>query len=44
MLGMISYRLGRSIQWDGAKEQVLGDLEANKLLRRDYRQPWKYPV
>ncbi|MFT4692164.1 MAG: putative dehydrogenase [Limisphaerales bacterium] len=44
MLGMISYRLGRSIQWDGAKEQVLGDPEANKLLRRDYRQPWKYPV
>ena len=33
MLGMISYRLGRSLQWDGAKEQILNDKEANHLLR-----------
>ena len=43
MLGMISYRLGRSLQWDGAKEQILNDQEANHLLRRDYRKPWVYP-
>ncbi|MEC9055142.1 MAG: gfo/Idh/MocA family oxidoreductase, partial [Verrucomicrobiota bacterium] len=43
MLGMISLNLGRSIQWDGEKEQVVGDPAANKLLRRDYRKPWIYP-
>lgn len=43
LLGMLSSRLGRSIQWDGAKEKVVGDDEANRLLRREYRAPWKYP-
>ncbi len=43
LLGMLSYKLGRSIQWDGEKEEVVGDPEANKLLRRTYRGPWKYP-
>jgi hypothetical protein len=43
MLGMVSARIGRSIQWDGEKERVVGDAEANKLLKRDYRAPWKYP-
>jgi predicted dehydrogenase len=45
LLGMISARVGRSIQWDGEKERITGygDVEANKLLRRDYRSPWKYP-
>ena len=36
-------KLGRSIQWDGEKEQCINDPEANKLLRRDYRGEWKYP-
>ncbi|MBI3874584.1 MAG: gfo/Idh/MocA family oxidoreductase, partial [Verrucomicrobia bacterium] len=44
MLGMISLKLGRSINWDGAKEQIIGDAEASKLLSRDYRGPWKFPV
>ncbi|MEQ1827055.1 MAG: Gfo/Idh/MocA family oxidoreductase [Pirellula sp.] len=44
LLGMMSLKLGRSIVWDGVKERVVGDEEANKLLRRDYRGPWKYPV
>jgi len=43
LLGMLSYKLGRSIQWDGVKERVVGDPEANKLLKRDYRAPWQYP-
>jgi predicted dehydrogenase len=43
LLGMLSYKLGRSIEWDGAKETCPGDAEANKLLRREYRKPWKYP-
>ena len=44
LLGMISYKLGRSIEWDGAKEQIVGDPAANKLLRREYRKGWEYPV
>jgi predicted dehydrogenase len=44
LLGMISYKLGRSIEWDGAKERIVGDDAANKLLRREYRKGWEYPV
>ncbi|MBM3875487.1 MAG: Gfo/Idh/MocA family oxidoreductase [Verrucomicrobia bacterium] len=44
MLGMMSLKLGRSLQWDGAKEQVIGDAEANTLLSRPYRAPWQYPA
>jgi predicted dehydrogenase len=43
LLGMLSLKLGRSIEWDGEKEEVVGDPEANRLLRREYRSPWKYP-
>jgi len=44
LLGMISWRVGRSINWDGAKEQITGDAEASKLLSRPYRAPWVYPA
>ncbi|SFJ16412.1 Gfo/Idh/MocA family oxidoreductase [Planctomicrobium piriforme] len=44
LLGMLSYKLGRSIEWDGTNEQIPGDAEANKLLRRDYRGEWVYPT
>ncbi|MDF1815280.1 MAG: Gfo/Idh/MocA family oxidoreductase [Verrucomicrobiales bacterium] len=43
LLGMLSWKAGRSIQWDGEKEQILNDPEANKLLRREYRGDWEYP-
>lgn len=43
LLGMISFRLGRSLRWDGQREQILNDPEANKLMRRPYRGPWTYP-
>ena len=41
---MLSLKLGRSVAWDGEKETIPGDAEANKLLRRDYRGEWKYPT
>ena len=44
LLGMISWRVGRSLNWDGAKEQITGDAEASKLLSRPYRGPWVYPT
>jgi predicted dehydrogenase len=43
LLGMLSLKLGRSVQWDGEKEVIIGDEEANKLLSRPYRKPWEYP-
>ena len=43
LLAMISYRVGRSLEWDGAKEQIIGDPAATKLMRREYRKGWEYP-
>jgi len=43
LLGMLSLKLGRSVQWDGENEKIIGDPDANKLLRREYRKPWTYP-
>ena len=43
LLGMLSLKLGRSVEWDGENERIVGDAEANQLLRREYRQPWVYP-
>ena len=43
LLGMLSLKLGRSVRWDGEKEIIIDDTEANKLLRREYRSPLKYP-
>jgi len=42
-LGNISYRLGRSVTFDGASERFVGDDEANKLLGRKYRAPYLLP-
>jgi hypothetical protein len=43
ILANLSQQLGRSLEWDSEKEQVVGDEEANRLLRRPYRAPWKHP-
>ena len=40
ILANLSMQLGRSLTWDHAKGDVVGDAEANKLLRRPYRAPW----
>jgi predicted dehydrogenase len=40
-LAVISFRLKKKLQWDSAKEQFIDCDEANKLLFREYRKPWK---
>jgi predicted dehydrogenase len=39
-LANMSLRLGRAIQWDPDKEQVIGDKEAAAMCYRPYRTPW----
>jgi predicted dehydrogenase len=43
ILANLSMQLGRTLTWDPAKHQVVGDPEANKLLTRPYRAPWVHP-
>lgn len=44
LLGMLSLKHGKSLDWDGEKERIIGDEAANQLLRRPYRKGWDYPV
>ncbi len=43
ILANMSMQLGRSLQWDPNTHRIVGDDEANQLLRRPYRQPWVHP-
>jgi predicted dehydrogenase len=43
ILANLSQRLGRTLTWDAEHQRVVGDDEANRLLRRPYRQPWTHP-
>ena len=38
-----SMKLGRSLAWDPEKQLVVGDSEANALLRQEYRAPYTHP-
>lgn len=42
-LGNISTRLGRSLNFDPKAEHVVGDDEADRLVRREYREHWGTP-
>jgi predicted dehydrogenase len=43
-LGNISYRLGRTLSFDPEKEKFVNDPEADKMLTRDYREPFTIPT
>jgi predicted dehydrogenase len=43
ILANLSMQLGRTLVWDAQKQRVVGDNDANKLLRRPYRRPWTHP-
>lgn len=42
-LGNIATRVGRSLSFDPASERIVGDAEAESLLRREYRNHWGKP-
>jgi len=44
ILANIAMKLGRTLKWDAAQQRVVGDEEANRLLRRPYREPWVHPT
>ncbi len=43
-LGDIAMQLGRTLKWDPAREQFVGDTEADRMLSRSFRSPWRLPV
>jgi len=43
ILANVAMKLGRTLTWDAGKQRVVQDDEANRLLRRPYRQPWVHP-
>ena len=43
LLANISYRLGRELNFDPAASRFVADSEADKLLTRNYRQPFVVP-
>jgi hypothetical protein len=43
-LGMIAYHAGCRIEWDAAAESIPGNPAATRLLKREYRAPWKHPA
>ncbi len=42
-LAMISYYTGSLVKWDQNKNEIIGNPEASKLLRREYRGTWVHP-
>ncbi len=42
-LAMIAYRSGHTLEWDEKAEKITNDVAANKLLKREYRAPYKHP-
>jgi hypothetical protein len=40
----ISWQVGRSVRWDGEHDQIVDDAEANALVMKPYRAPWKLEV
>jgi hypothetical protein len=45
-LANVSYRLGRTLNFDPVKEEVINDAEANRMLRdgdRGYRKGFEIP-
>ncbi|MFI4946498.1 MAG: Gfo/Idh/MocA family protein, partial [Burkholderiales bacterium] len=39
-LANLALRLGRTLHWDAAKQDLVADPEASKLLTKEYRGPW----
>ena len=43
ILANLSLQAGRTLTWDPQKGRIVGDEEANRLMRRPYRKPYVHP-
>jgi hypothetical protein len=43
LVGVIAYRLGRTVKWDSAARTFPGDSEAQAMMTKRYRAPWTLP-
>lgn len=43
ILANVAMELGRTLRWDAARGEVVGDEAANAKLARPYRAPWVHP-
>lgn len=43
-LGVIAMRMGRTLNWNPAMEEFVGDAAANQWLAREQRKPWSYEM
>jgi predicted dehydrogenase len=41
LLGDVAMRLGRTLKWDPETETFPGDVEANRMISRPMRSPWR---
>jgi len=41
LLAKIALRRGRYLEWDAKSERIVNDVDANRLLSYEYRQPWR---
>jgi hypothetical protein len=39
-LGYIASVTGRKLKWDAAKQEIIGDAEASKMMIPQMRAPW----
>ena len=44
LLGEIAMTTGKIIRWNPAEEVIIGNPFAERLLIRNYRQPWELPL
>jgi predicted dehydrogenase len=44
ILANLAMQTGRTLKWDASSQRVMHDDEANHLLTRPYRAPWKHPM
>ena len=40
VLGNLSYILGRKLEWDQAKQEIVGDEQARRMMGRPQRHPY----
>lgn len=43
LIGNIAYRMKAWLEWDGDNERFTNNQAANRMLRYNYRAPWKFP-